>query len=671
LSRAEVNMIPLIVNTSDPMAKVRVVTTKDYSTKTLKTLHTIGVLHVEESEELKPVDKEAIEGERREIGELLTSINDILAYMPKGEGVSLREDVEVIYTRPFDEVDSEVRLLCTKLSNVHQRATKLNNDVKELTELAKYLGSLERQADIRLQDLNFSGSYLFSRVFVFPNELLETSYPKLRDYILESLSGTVENETVLYAIAKAENQETIEFVASDGGAKILHIPEKDLTLREFLKAADGNIHSIEEELTKLHTEIESKTRENLEKLVLFREALSAETERLAVLAKACEAKYVTLIEGWIPESNVEATISELRENVGYVFIDTRKPEQAEEPPTKMRNATAVKPFEVIVNLFGTPKYKEWDPTPVIAYSFAIFFGIMLGDVVYAALLMLFAKLGLRLLVDDPESEGFKLFQRIIYISGGVGLVIGVLTGSYLGNFYQLPFIGIESLALVKGIQEMFSDPVRFIVVSLIIGLVHVNIAHVLALIRGIKEGQKAVVPNKAGLFILQIGAIPWIMHAILGIDIPLLPEQIYPILLYVAILGVVLIVVSSLMEKGAFLGGIFWLFDVTGLLGDVMSYARLAGVGLATYYLAYCFNLMADLLSKMMPAGIVQAIVGTLIFILVLLVGHVLNLALSGITCFVHSLRLCFVEFLFKFYEGGGRAYSPFRLKARPVSVKV
>jgi len=662
-------MIPLIVNTSDPMAKVRVVTTKDYSTKTLKALHTIGVLHVEESEELKPIDKEAIEGERRKISELLTSINDILAYLPKGEKVSLREDVEVIYTRPFDEVDSEVRLLCTKLSNVHQRATKLNKDIKELTELTKYLGSLERQADIRLQDLNFSGSYLFSRVFAFPNELFETSYPKLRDYILESLSGTVENETVLYAIAKSENQETIEFAVEDGGGRILPIPGEDLTLREFLEVADGNIHSLEEELAKLHTEIESKTRENLEKLVLFREALSAETERLAVLAKACEAKYVTLIEGWIPESNVEAAISELRENIGYVFIDTRKPEQTEEPPTRMRNATAVKPFEVIVNLFGTPKYKEWDPTPIIAYSFAIFFGIMLGDVVYAALLMLFAYRGLRLLADNPESEGFKLFQRIIYISGGVGLVIGVLTGSYLGDFFP-KFFGIE-LALAPTVQERLLDPVFFIAFSLIIGLVHVNIAHVLALIRGIKEGQKAVVPNKAGLFILQIGAIPWIMHAILRIDIPLLPEQIYPILLYVAILGVVLIVVSSLMEKGAFLGGIFWLFDVTGLLGDVMSYARLAGVGLATYYLAYCFNLMAGLLSGMMPAGIVLAIVGTLIFILVLLVGHVLNLALSGITCFVHSLRLCFVEFLFKFYEGGGKAYSPFRLKARPVFVKV
>jgi V/A-type H+-transporting ATPase subunit I len=662
-------MIPVVVNTPDPMIKVRVMTPKDYSTKTFKTLHTAGVLHVEESEELKPVDKEAIERERREIGELLTSINDVLSYIPKGERVSLGEDVEVIYNRPLDEIDSEVRALCTKLSNMHHRATKLNEEGKELTELGKYLGSLGQQADIRLRDLNFFGSYLFSRVFVFPSELFEILYPKLRNYLLETIVTTIENETVLYAIAKVEDRETIESAVRDGGGKTLQIPEKDLTLREFLEATDGDIHSLEEELAKLHTEIENRTRENLKTLVLFREALSAETERLAVVAKACEAKYVTLIEGWIPESNIETTISELKEGIGYVFIDTRKPERVEEPPTKMRNATAVKPFEVIVNLFGTPKYRDWDPTPIIAYFFAIFFGIMLGDVVYSALLILFTRLGLRLLVDDPKTEGFKLFQRIIYISGGVGLVIGLLTGSYLGNFYE--FFGIESLALAGFIQEIFSDPVSFIQFSIVMGLVHVNIAHVLALIRGIKEGQKAVVPNKVGLFMLQIGAIPLIMAFILGFDIPWLTGQIPIILMSVTITGLVLIVASSLMEKGAFLGGIFWLFDLTGILGDVMSYARLAGVGLATYYLAYCFNLIARLLYGMMPAGIVQLIVGTLIFILVLLLGHVLNLALSAITCFVHSLRLCFVEFLFKFFEGGGRAYSPFRLKARPEFVKV
>ena len=662
-------MIPLIVNTPDPMAKVRVVTTKDYSTETLKTLHAAGVLHVEESEELKPVDKEAIEQERKEIGELLTSINDVLDYIPKGERLSLQQEVEVIYTKPFDQVESEVTLLCNKLSNMHHSATKLNEDVKELTGLSKYLGSLERQADMRLQDLNFSGSYLFSRVFVLPNELLETLSPKLRGYILESLSGTVENETVLYVIAKVKNQKTIESIVKDGGGKMLPIPGQDLTLREFLEVADGNIHNLEKELTRLHAEIVSKTRESLEKLVLFREALSAERERLAVLDKASESKYVTLIEGWIPESTVESTISQVKENIDYVFIDTRKPEQAEEPPTKMKNPTPLRPFEVVVNLFGTPKYDEWDPTPIIACFFAFFFGLMLGDVVYAIMIMLFAYRGLHLLVNDPQTEGFKLFQRTLYISGGVALVVGLLTGSYLGDFYT--FFGIETLALSVGIKAWLGDATRFIVLSIFIGIIHVNIAHIMALIRG--RRQKGVVLGKAGLFMLQIAGIPWIIHFLFGVEIPLLPEQAYPILLYLVFLSIVLIVVSSIMHRGAFLGGIFWLFDLTGLLGDVMSYARLAGVGLATFYLATSFNLMARVVSDMVPAGpagLLNLIVGGLILIVILLIGHLINLALSGITCFVHSLRLCFVEFLLKFYDGSGKRYSPLRLKTQPVFVK-
>ncbi len=657
-------MIPLIVNNPEPMVKVRVMTVKDYSEQALKTLHRIGVLHVEEGKELKPIDRAAIESERREVSQLLTFVDSVFSYIPQKERVSLEEDVEVIYTRPFSEISGEVTSLYNKIDKLHERIVKLNQEVQQLTELKRCLEPLVEQTDLRPRDLNFSGDYLFSRVFVLPGEAFETLYARLKNYLLQDIVAGAENENILCVIAKVRDQKTIESIVIDAGGKILPVPDEDLPLRDFLELTDSKIRSLEEELTRLLEELQSKAREDLDRIALIREALLAENERLSVLEKACEAKYVNLIEGWIPESNTDVAISEVRQSIGYVFIDTRKPEQQEEPPTKLRNLGGVKPFQVIVNLFAIPNYRGWDPTPIVAYSFAFFFGLMLCDVVYALGVMLFAKFLLGKFVDDPESEGFKLFQRLIYISVGVALVGGLLTGSYLGNFYK--FFGIESLALVGAVKEMLGDPnpMSFIVLSLVIGFIHVNLAHVLALIRGIKEREKGVVPGKAGLFLLQISGIPIIIQGILGVDIPFLSAQVYSILPYILLVSIVLIIVSSFMQRGAFLGGIFWIFDLTGILGDILSYCRLAGVGLATFYLAFCFNMLARLVSEMIP-GVVGAVIGGIIAIIILVFGHVLNTVLSGLSGFIHSLRLCFVEFLFKFYEGGGREYSPFKLKKR------
>ena len=655
----------LIVNTPEPMRRVRVVAAKDYSDETLKTLHRAGVLHVEESEELEPIDREGIERERRRVTGLLADIEDVLAFAPKEGRISVSEDIEVIYTRPLDEIEGETGALCTKLSKMHQQAVKLSQEARELAVLKNYLGAVGQHAEVRLADLNFSGSYLFSQVFVLPLETQEATYARIEQHLLGSTVTPIEDETFIYTIARVEHREIIEEAVKDGGGRVLVVPPENLTPKEYLKVADSEASRIEQELAGINAEIEKKTRENLEQLVFLREALLAENDRLAALEKACEAKYVTMVEGWVPESNVETAVAELKEGVGYVFIDTRAPEQAEQPPTRLRNPGGFKPFQVIVNLFGIPKYREWDPTPVIAYSFAFFFGVMLGDAVYAICLMLLAKFALHRMVDDPETEGFKLFQRLLYISGGVAIATGILTGTYLGDFFS-KFFHAGNLALSTTIQGIYLDAMSFIVVSLVIGLIHVNLGHVLMLVRGIRERQRHIVANRLGLFILEVAGIPWVMHFI-GTDILPLAQETYSLLLYIMGVGIAFIIVGSLMEKGAFLGSIFWIFDITGILGDVMSYARLAGVGLATYYLAYCFNLMSTLIASMLPAGIIRLILGTLIAILILLCGHVLNLVLSSITCFVHSLRLCFVEFLFKFYEGGGREYSPFRLRKREV----
>lgn len=656
-------MIPLILNTPESMAKVRVITMRDDSEETLKALHRVGVLHVEASEELKPVDRAAIEHERSEVNELLTYVNNVLDYIPEKEKVSPAEDIEVIYTRPFGELNSEVVSLCTRLTNLHQRIVGHSEEVKRLNELKKYLEPLARQITLRLRDLNFSGDYLFSRVLLLPSDAYESLHDELKNYLFESVVITVEDETVFYALGKVEDQKTIESLVTEAGGKVLQLPDEDLTLSGFLEVTADRIHSLDQEVAKLYEELQSKTRENLERLVLLKEVLLAESERLSVLGKASEAKYVTLIEGWIPESNVEPAISELKDTIDYVFVDTRKPEPAEEPPSKLRNLSGIKPFQVIVNLFGIPKYGEWDPTPIIAYSFALFFGLMLGDVIYAVGVLLLAKFLLPRFTDSPESDNFKLFQRVVYISGCVALVVGLLTGTYLGDLFD-KFFGIGSLAIVEGIEEIFKTPILFIVMAIAIGLIHVNTGHVLGLIKALKEGNRGGALGRIGLFILQLCGIPYIMHSMLSIDIPLFNEGTYSILTYVLLLSIVLIVVASIMERGKFLGSIFWLFDLTGILGDVMSYARIAGVGLATFYLAFCFNLIAGLFLDMIP-GVAGVVIGIIIAMVILLVGHMINLVLGMLTGFIHSLRLCFVEFLFKFYEGGGREYSPFRLRTR------
>ncbi len=654
-------MTPLILNSPESMVKVRVITLKDYSEPTFKTLHKLGVLHIEESRELKPVDKAAVESQHKEASELLTFVGNMLSYITEKQQVLPGEDAEVIYTKPFGEIGREVRSLYTRFAELHEKTVKIDKEIEQLAEPKKYLGAFSQQHDLRLRDLRFSGDYLFSTVFVLSTEAYETLHNQLNKYLLGGIIGTVENETVLYAISKVENREAIESLITNAGGKILLIPDDNLTLREFLEKTEDKLHRLEEKLAKLYEELQTKAGQELKSITLFRLALIAENQRLSVLAKACEAKYVTLIEGWIPENNIESAIFDLKENIDYVFIDTRKPEPSEEPPTKLKNPTGLKPFQIVVSLFGDPRYREWDPTPIIAYSFALFFGLMVADVVYAVGLILVSRFLLVRFLGG--SEEVKLFQRLIYTCGGVALAMGLLTGNYLGDIYL--FFGFENLALVAGVQQALQNPLTFVMLALMIGFIHVNIAHLIALIKGVKERNQGIILGKIGLFSLQFG-IPFILHTMMRIDIPLFPPQLYAISPYVMGAGVVLVVVGSLKQSGG-IGAILWLFDVTGLLGDIMSYSRIAGVGLATFYLASAFNMLAGLFRgfTLIP-GIAGVVGGVILAIIILLIGHLINLLLSLITGFVHSLRLCFVEFLIKFYEGGGVRYSPFRLRKRP-----
>jgi V/A-type H+-transporting ATPase subunit I len=665
-------MTAVIFNVPESMTMVRVVTLKDYSEPTLKVLHRTGVLHVEEGKELKPVDRAAIERQQKEVDELRSFVSRMMSYIEEKEQVSLGEDVEVIYTRPFSEVTQEVRLLYADFAELNGKATRIDREVQELSKQKSYLGALTQYLDIRLRDLHFSGDYLFSRVFVMSTEVYQTLHNEVDKYLLESSTAAADKETVLYALGKMEHLETVETLVCGGGGEDLPVPDEDLTLREFLERTEKRLGELEASLTEIYESLRSRSKEELHRIALLRGVLVAESQRLAVLAQACEAKYVTLIEGWVPDDSLESLVSELKTSLDYVFIDTRKPEPSEEPPTKLKNPKALRPFQVVVNLFATPRYREWDPTPIVAYSFAAFFGLMIADVGYAIGLMLFARFLMGRLLGGSDSEGFKMFQRLIYISSGVALVLGLLSGNYFGDIYV--FFGFENLGLVAGVQHMLQSPLTFIILAIFIGWVHVNIAHIAALIKSVREKNQGAVINKVGLLVIQFGAF-WLLRALMSIDIPsvldhimpfpILPPMFYTAAMYATFAGVALIVFGAYKERGG-IGALLGVFDITGILGDVMSYSRLAGVGLATFYLGQAFNILARVISGMIPlSGVAAVVVGGILAVVILVLGHTINLLLGFLTGFVHSLRLCFVEFLIKFYQGGGIHYSPFRLRKR------
>ncbi len=658
-------MIPVLVNTSEPMLKVRVVTVKDYSQKTLEYLQKLGVLHVEEARELSPVDKAVIEKEMNEVRTALNYLNNILGHLTSEKTVFLPE---VIKPQPLGEIKDQARKFHNSVSSLTRKYDRLQEEVVNLEYLGKYLGILAGETNVSLKDLQYSGNYLFTDVLVLTEESYKTFSEKANQYLLQDTTIPADGDVVIYFIALSENRMAIETLIRELGATKLIIPDEVLPLSEFIARNDEIIQKRKVESEKLQQEIQKSIEGDLDQIVLFREILASENERLSVLQQACEARYVTLVEGFVPESNADAITSGLKEILDYAYIETRKPSPADEPPTKLRNTRGIRPFEVIVSLFSLPKYGDWDPTPSVAYFFAFFFGLMLCDVVYSVGLIILARFLLDKLVDDPTTEGTSMFRNVLYISGVVSLVFGILSGTYLGDFPNMYFgVNLKTIALVEWVQAQISDPISFIVLSLIIGLVHLNIAHILGLIKGIQENNRGMILSKIGLFLTQIFGIPYIFKAMLGIEIFAFSAATYSAFAYPLIFGIVLIIVGAFMQMGA-LGAVFWIFDLTGILGDVMSYSRLAGVGLATYYLASSFNLLSHWVSSTVSSlipGVIGLTLAFIIGVIMLVIFHVFNLFLSSLAAFIHSLRLCFVEYLLKFYEGGGREYAPFHLKLR------
>ena len=327
-------------------------------------------------------------------------------------------------------------------------------------------------------------------------------------------------------------------------------------------------------------------------------------------------------------------------------------EESDNPPIKLKNNRFARLFEPLTGMYGMPVYGEFDPTPVLAPFFLLFFALCMGDAGYGLVLILF---GIAVNKGWVKIEMFKNIGTLISVLGCATFVVGLVLGTAFGvNLYRLE----GTPAWMKSL--MISDDIKIagysaqMILALGIGVVHICLAMVIKAVLYTKRFSIKAAVSAWGWVILVLGAIGIAAAASLGA-----PETATRIaIIAVGAVSALAIFIfnkpgrNPLVNVGAGLWDSYQM--ATGLLGDVLSYIRLYALGLAGGMLGGAFNELGTMVLGDSPTW------HWLPFVVILLFGHVLNLLMSCLGAFVHPLRLTFVEYFKNAgYEGKGIKYNP------------
>lgn len=352
---------------------------------------------------------------------------------------------------------------------------------------------------------------------------------------------------------------------------------------------------------------------------------------------------------WTPAKEVQNIRELLDKNEISCFMIDEDPSPDDLVPTYTENNPIVSPYESITNMYSVPNYREKDPNTIMSIFYFVLFGIMLGDAAYGLLLALIG-FGAYLLKKPRKGEGKLL---LVIAMGGISTAIwGFLFGSWFG-------ITPDKSKLWYWFNPL-EDPLKMLILSLGIGFLQIIVGMFLQSINLFRERKPLdAIFNIYGWYVAFIGIGLYALNVFI-----LHNEALNLAGLIVAVVGVVMLFAGGLLGKNKkffsrILGGFKNIYGVTNILSDVLSYARLFGLGLATGVVAMVVNQICSVIRDLLSFNIVGIIIGWLVSIVIYAVGHVFNLAINTLGTYVHNCRLQYVEFYGRFYTGGGRVFKP------------
>jgi len=381
------------------------------------------------------------------------------------------------------------------------------------------------------------------------------------------------------------------------------------------------------------------------------EVLLARKNRWMIHDRFIKDDKLFLLQGWLETESFNAFEDFVGNLIGKenLYLEIEEPtdiEINEEIPTKLKNHAVVKPFEMLTEMYSLPKYHEVDPTPWFMPFYFVFFGMMVADAGYGALMLIATTVALQTILPRV-TERFMRFFQILAIPT---IMWGLIYNSFFG--FSLGYTPILSTS---------EDVISILILSIIFGVIQIFIGLGLAAKENIKaKNYIGAVSDGFAWQGIMIGAI------VGGLGKMLLNSQsLFFIGVILAVLSAVLIIVTPMFQSKSKIKGLakgaYNLYGITSYIGDLVSYTRLMALGISGGSIAAAFNMLV---------GYMPPIARFSVGIILMLALHGLNIFLSLLSAYVHGARLQYVEFFGKFYEGGGRAFRPLKTEEKYVNIE-
>lgn len=574
----------------------------------------------------------------------------------------------------------EYETLTTRHREILKTANRLLNLSKGIGESKALLPKLEREMEELVPwqgfdlPLDFKGTkktraFIGSLPHPYTSQELSKVLSERTDAPMEfSIVSSSKEQTCIFLVCGREDAaevksalQSLNFQRSPLSSSIPARRQEELT--EELQKVKKQIINLENEIRSL-----AGVREDLKFLADY---YDMRAEKYEVLSGLSQSKSVFLLTGYIPQDKTEA-LEEALAGRYDAFVEFSSPESGDEVPVLLHNNAFAEPAEGIVESYSLPAKGELDPTAIMAPFYYLLFGLMLSDAAYG-LIMVFGCLYIMKKYKNLE-PGMKKNMKLFLYCGISTTFWGFMFGSFFGdavNIIATTFFNRPDIRLAPLWFEPISYPMRMLVFSFAFGIVHLFTGLGVKLYSSIKSGHLADgIYDAVFWYLLVGGAVVYMLTLsmfteMLGLGFTL-PPAAGAISGAAALIGLVGIIFTSGRESKNWgkrlLKGLYGAYGVTSYLSDILSYSRLLALGLATSVISTVFNQLGSMLGNSIP--------GIILFILVFLIGHTLNLAINALGAYVHTNRLQFVEFFGKFYEGGGKKFNPFAVHTKYFKVK-